>query len=396
MADSLLLSGISIVTENEVIKNGYVGVKDGKISAVSAERPIEQYAKEIQGPRDAVLLPGMIDIHIHGGYGADTMDASFSALDTMSSRLPEEGTTSFLATTITQEHGQISQALVNARDWKSAEDSSSLGAELIGIHLEGPFVSPKRAGAQPKEWIRPSDLALFKKWQQEAGGLIKIVTLAPEEDQHFELIRYLKDESIIASMGHTDADSALLLEAFEAGASHMTHLYNAMSPFHHREPGVIGTALAHEGYVTELIADGIHSHPLAAKLAFLAKGSSKLILITDSMRAKGLKDGVYEFGGQSVTVKGKTALLPDGTLAGSILKMNEGAQHMRAFTNCSWTDIANITSANAAKQLGIFDRKGSITEGKDADLVIVSSECEVLLTICRGNIAFISKEADHI
>ncbi|MEK3708547.1 N-acetylglucosamine-6-phosphate deacetylase [Bacillus sp. FSL K6-1005] len=396
MADSLLLSGISIVTENEVIKNGYVGVKDGKISAVSAERPIEQYAKEIQGPRDAVLLPGMIDIHIHGGYGADTMDASFSALDTMSSRLPEEGTTSFLATTITQEHGQISQALVNARDWKSAEDSSSLGAELIGIHLEGPFVSPKRAGAQPKEWIRPSDLTLFKKWQQEARGLIKIVTLAPEEDQHFELIRYLKDESIIASMGHTDADSALLLEAFEAGASHMTHLYNAMSPFHHREPGVIGTALAHEGYVTELIADGIHSHPLAAKLAFLAKGSSKLILITDSMRAKGLKDGVYEFGGQSVTVKEKTALLPDGTLAGSILKMNEGAQHMRAFTNCSWTDIANITSANAAKQLGIFDRKGSITEGKDADLVIVSSECEVLLTICRGNIAFISKEADHI
>ncbi|QPZ42665.1 N-acetylglucosamine-6-phosphate deacetylase [Bacillus halotolerans] len=396
MADSLLLSGISIVTENEVIKNGYVGVKDGKISAVSTERPKEQYAKEIQGPKDAVLLPGMIDIHIHGGYGADTMDASFSALDAMSSRLPEEGTTSFLATTITQEHGQISQALVNARDWKSAEESSSLGAELIGIHLEGPFVSPKRAGAQPKEWIRPSDLALFKKWQQEAGGLIKIVTLAPEEDQQFELIRYLKDESIIASMGHTDADSALLLEAFEAGASHMTHLYNAMSPFHHREPGVIGTALAHEGYVTELIADGIHSHPLAAKLAFLAKGSSKLILITDSMRAKGLKDGVYEFGGQSVTVKGKTALLSDGTLAGSILKMNESARHMRAFTNCSWTDIANITSANAAKQLGIFDRKGSITEGKDADLVIVSSECEVLLTVCRGNIAFKSKEADHI
>ncbi|MDQ7725550.1 N-acetylglucosamine-6-phosphate deacetylase [Bacillus halotolerans] len=396
MADSLLLSGISIVTENEVIKNGYVGVKDGKISAVSTERPKEQYSKEIQGPKDAVLLPGMIDIHIHGGYGADTMDASFSALDAMSSRLPEEGTTSFLATTITQEHGQISQALVNARDWKSAEEPSSLGAELIGIHLEGPFVSPKRAGAQPKEWIRPSDLALFKKWQQEAGGLIKIVTLAPEEDQQFELICYLKDESIIASMGHTDADSALLLEAFEAGASHMTHLYNAMSPFHHREPGVIGTALAHEGYVTELIADGIHSHPLAAKLAFLAKGSSKLILITDSMRAKGLKDGVYEFGGQSVTVKGKTALLPDGTLAGSILKMNEGARHMRAFTNCSWTDIANITSANAAKQLGIFDRKGSITEGKDADLVIVSSECEVLLTVCRGNISFKSKEADHI
>lgn len=237
---------------------------------------------------------------------------------------------------------------------------------------------------------------LFRKWQQEAGGLIKIVTLAPEEDQHFELIRHLKDESIIASMGHTDADSELLSDAAKAGASHMTHLYNAMSPFHHREPGVIGTALAHDGFVTELIADGIHSHPLAAKLAFLAKGSSKLILITDSMRAKGLKDGVYEFGGQSVTVRGRTALLSDGTLAGSILKMNEGARHMREFTNCSWTDIANITSANAAKQLGIFDRKGSVTVGKDADLVIVNSDCEVILTICRGNIAFISKEADQI
>ncbi|MEV3915904.1 N-acetylglucosamine-6-phosphate deacetylase [Bacillus subtilis] len=396
MAESLLIKDIAIVTENEVIKNGYVGINDGKISTVSTERPKESYSKEIQAPADSVLLPGMIDIHIHGGYGADTMDASFSTLDIMSSRLPEEGTTSFLATTITQEHGNISQALVNAREWKAAEESSLLGAELLGIHLEGPFVSPKRAGAQPKEWIRPSDVALFKKWQQEAGGLIKIVTLAPEEDQHFKLIRHLKEESIIASMGHTDADSAMLSDAAKAGASHMTHLYNAMSPFHHREPGVIGTALAHDGFVTELIADGIHSHPLAAKLAFLAKGSSKLILITDSMRAKGLKDGVYEFGGQSVTVRGRTALLSDGTLAGSILKMNEGARHMREFTNCSWTDIANITSANAAKQLGIFDRKGSVTVGKDADLVIVSSDCEVILTICRGNIAFISKEADQI
>ncbi|KAF1680629.1 N-acetylglucosamine-6-phosphate deacetylase [Bacillus sp. SKDU12] len=396
MTESLLIKGISIVTEQEVIKNGYVGINKGKISTISTKQPKESFSKEIQAPADSVLLPGMIDIHIHGGYGADTMDASFSALDTLSLRLPEEGTTSFLATTITQEHGHISQALGNARDWKITEESSLLGAELLGIHLEGPFVSPKRAGAQPKEWIRPADVALFQRWQQKAGGLIKIVTLAPEEDQHFELIRCLKKESIIASMGHTDADSALLLEAAKVGASHMTHLYNAMSPFHHREPGVIGTALAHDGFMTELIADGIHSHPLAAKLAFLAKGSSKLILITDSMRAKGLKDGVYEFGGQSVTVRGKTALLSDGTLAGSILKMNEGAQHMRKFTNCSWMDIANITSANAAKQLGIFDRKGSVAEGKDADLVIVSSDCEVILTICRGNIAFISKEADQI
>ncbi len=270
MAESLLIKGIAIVTENEVIKNGYVAINGGKISTVSTERPKESYSKEIQAPADSVLLPGMIDIHIHGGYGADTMDASFSALDTMSSRLPEEGTTSFLATTITQEHGHISQALVNARDWKATEESSLLGAELLGIHLEGPFVSPKRAGAHQRNGSGLRMLR-FSKVAQEAGGLIKIVTLAPEEDQHFELIRYLKGESIIASMGHTDADSALLSEAAKAGASHMTHLYNAMSPFHHREPGVIGTALAHDGFVTELIADGIHSHPLAAKLAFWQK-----------------------------------------------------------------------------------------------------------------------------
>ncbi|AKL86490.1 N-acetylglucosamine-6-phosphate deacetylase [Bacillus atrophaeus] len=394
MEESLLISNVHIVTENAIINNGFVGIRQGIITSVSKEKPAEPYDNEMHAPEESFLLPGMIDIHIHGGYGADTMDASFSALRTLSARLPEEGTTSFLATTITQNHEQIEQALLNAKEWKAAEGSSAPGADMIGIHLEGPFVSPKRAGAQPKNWIRPADLTLFQKWQQLADGLIKIVTLAPEEDKDFELIRYLKEQSIIPSMGHTDADSELLLKAAEAGVQHITHLYNAMSPFHHREPGVMGTALTHDGFFTELITDGIHSHPLAAKLAFLAKGSKKLLMITDSMRAKGLEDGEYDFGGQNVTVRDKTALLSDGTLAGSILKMNEGAEHMRRFTNCTWMDIANMTSANAAKQLGLFHRKGSVAIGKDADAVILNSKCEVLLTICRGEIAFQSKEAD--
>lgn len=224
--------------------------------------------------------------------------------------------------------------------------------------------------------------------------MIKIVTLAPEEDPDFSLIRYLKDQNIIPSMGHTDAGAELLQKAADAGAVHMTHLFNAMSSFHHREPGGIGTALACGRITAELITDGIHSHPLAVKLAYLAKGSKNLIMITDSMRAKGLKDGEYEFGGQKVTVRGDTALLSDGTLAGSILKMNEGAALMRRFTNCSWLDIANMTSANAARRLGIFDRKGSIAEGKDADVVLTDGQCGVLATICRGNTAYISREAD--
>ncbi|KXZ17263.1 N-acetylglucosamine-6-phosphate deacetylase [Bacillus nakamurai] len=394
MAESILISGARIVTENGIIQNGFLGMKDGLISYAGDKKPQETFDKEWQAPKNSYVLPGMIDIHIHGGYGADTMDADFSALDTLSSRLPEEGTTSFLATTITQQHENIEKALVNVKEWTSSSPQADKGAELLGIHLEGPFVSPKKAGAQPKQWITPTDPDLFQKWERLAGGLIKIVTLAPEEDDDFSLIRYLKEQSIIPSMGHTNASSELLAEAAEAGALHMTHLYNAMSSFHHREPGGIGTALACENITAELITDGIHSHPLAVKLAYLAKGSQKLIMITDSMRAKGLQDGVYEFGGQKVTVRGNTALLSDGTLAGSILKMNEGAALMRRFTDCSWLDIANMTSANAARQLGIYDRKGSIAEGKDADIILTDGQCSVLAAICRGNAAYISKEVD--
>lgn len=394
MAESLLISGADIVTEEEIIRNGFLGIKNGIISYAGKTRPQETYEKEWKAPEGSYALPGMIDIHIHGGYGADTMDADVAALDTMSARLPEEGTTSFLATTITQQHENIEKALVNARKWASSSPQAQKGAELIGIHLEGPFVSPKKAGAQPKQWITPADAGLFQKWERLSGGLIKIVTLAPEEDPDFSLIRYLKNQNIIPSMGHTDAGAELLQKAADAGAVHMTHLFNAMSSFHHREPGGIGTALACGRITAELITDGIHSHPLAVKLAYLAKGSQNLIMITDSMRAKGLKDGEYEFGGQKVTVRGDTALLSDGTLAGSILKMNEGAALMRRFTNCSWPDIANMTSANAARRLGIFDRKGSIAEGKDADVVLTDGQCGVLATICRGNTAYISREAD--
>lgn len=237
MAESLLISGADIVTEEEIIRNGFLGIKNGIISYAGKTRPQETYEKEWKAPEGSYALPGMIDIHIHGGYGADTMDADVAALDTMSARLPEEGTTSFLATTITQQHENIEKALVNAKKWASSSPQAQKGAELIGIHLEGPFVSPKKAGAQPKQWITPADAGLFQKWERLSGGMIKIVTLAPEEDPDFSLIRYLKNQNIIPSMGHTDAGAELLQKAADAGAVHMTHLFNAMSSFHHREPG---------------------------------------------------------------------------------------------------------------------------------------------------------------
>ncbi|MGE6630173.1 N-acetylglucosamine-6-phosphate deacetylase [Bacillus sp. NPDC077027] len=396
MSDSLLLSHMNIVTEDGIIKNGFVGLRDGKIDYISTTEPTGNYEKVYISRENFYLLPGMIDIHIHGGYGADMMDATHDAMNTLADNLPSEGTTSFLATTITQNHQEITHALKNVADWKSHnEEKAGTQAQCLGIHLEGPFISTQKAGAQPAKWITQPNISLFNQWFEEAGQLIKVVTFAPEEDEDFTFLSLLKEKNIIPSIGHTNAESDIIESVALKGAQHITHLYNAMSPFQHRDPNVVGAALTNERLLTELITDGIHSHPLSIKLAYLAKSSKNLIMITDSMRAKGLGEGTYEFGGQTVTVSGKKALLPDGTLAGSILRMKDGVKLMKQTTNCNWNEIANMTSKNAAKQLGLDHQIGSIEVGKCADLVLWKESGELVLTICQGQIAWEEKETSH-
>ena len=389
----ILLKGIQVYSEGLLIENGFIKIIEGQIVEIGSIEKLkndDEY-EVLELPGQYKAIPGLIDVHIHGVNGADTMDATKEALDTMVKALPKEGTTSFLATTITQEGKQIENALINAGQYIKGQQPIGK-AEILGIHLEGPFVNAKRAGAQPIQHIIDPDLALFKEWQNLTNGNIKLVTLAPEQPGGIDMIRYLKANGIISSIGHTDATYDEVNEAIDAGANHVTHLFNQMRGLHHREPGVVGAAFLRAELKAEMIVDGVHVRPEMVKLAFKQKQSEGLILITDSMRAKCLKNGKYDLGGQEVTVKNGKAVLEDGTLAGSILKMGQAVKNIIAYTGCSLEDAIEMASVNPAKQLDIFNRKGSISVGKDADIVILDGEMEVCMTFCHGVLAFNREE----
>lgn len=382
-----------VYTDNHVIENGFIKMKDQKITEFGTADQLGDVEgfEVIEVPSHFNVVPGFIDVHIHGVNGADTMDATKEALDTMVTALPKEGTTGFLATTITQEAKQIELAIKNAGEY--IENQSLQGkAEILGIHLEGPFVNSKKAGAQPIQYIIDPDLELFKRWQALAKGTIKLVTLAPEQPGGLEMVRYLRENGVIPSIGHTDATFEQVNEAIEAGANHVTHLYNQMRGLHHREPGVVGAAFLRDELKAEMIVDGVHIHPEMVNLAYKQKKSEGIILITDSMRAKCLKNGKYDLGGQEVTVRNGKAVLEDGTLAGSILKLGNAVKNILSFTSCTLKEAIEMASVNPAKQLKLYDRKGSISIGKDADIVILDDQMDVFMTFCRGELAFHQEE----
>ena len=383
MKNSILISGITIADAAEESYVGDILLEGGKISRV-AEKIEAQADVHIEATgKNWTAFPGFIDVHIHGAAGHDAMDATPEALKGLAGVLPKEGTTSFLATTMTQSDEAISAALKNIRNFQ-LEDGQ---AEMLGVHLEGPFISDKRAGAQPIEHIAKPSYPLFQRWQKLSGNQIRLVTLAPETANGLAFIKSLAEDGVIASIGHSDGTLEEVQAAVRAGASHVTHLYNQMSPFHHRNPGVVGASLTENGLTVEVIADFIHSHPTSVELAFRQKGAERMILITDAMRAKGLAPGVYDLGGQDVQVTRKDARLADGTLAGSILTMDAAIRNVQSITGCSLNELVAMTSANAAKELGLAN-KGSLQEGTDADVAILDDSFTVQLTICRGTIAY--------
>ncbi|MBA4602594.1 N-acetylglucosamine-6-phosphate deacetylase [Thermoactinomyces mirandus] len=383
----LTLMNGRIYAEQETIQNGYLQMSDKLIAVGEMSEFVQHPDEDVIDLQGRTVIPGMIDMHIHGVAGVDVMDAVPEALERMSVYLAREGTTGFLATTITQSPDRIAKAISNVAHYM--ENSQTAGkAECLGIHLEGPFVSPKRKGAQPLEFIMEPDVSQFQLWQEAARGKIKLVTLAPEEPGGAELARYLRETGVIASIGHSDATYDQVMEGVEAGVSHVTHLFNGMRGFHHREPGVAGAAMLNETLNVEMILDGIHIDPRSVILAYQQITSERILLITDAMRAKCMKEGVYDLGGQQVTVNERDARLADGTLAGSILKMKDAASNIKKFTGCSMEDIIKMTASNAAKELDIYDRKGSIAVGKDADLVVLNQDFDVHMTFCRGKIAY--------
>ncbi|ALS76432.1 N-acetylglucosamine-6-phosphate deacetylase [Planococcus rifietoensis] len=383
MKNSLLISGITIADAVEESVIGDILIEDGKISRVAEKIEVPADIHIEASGKNWTAFPGFIDVHIHGAAGHDSMDATPEDLAGLAEALPKEGTTSFLATTMTQSDEAISAALENICEFHASEGQ----AEMLGVHLEGPFISAERAGAQPIEHIVEASYPLFREWQKKSGNQIRLVTLAPETRGAMEFIKKLTEDKVIASIGHSDATFEEVQAAVRSGANHVTHLYNQMSPFHHRKPGVVGAALMEDGLMVELIADFIHSHPASVEMAFRQKGAERLILITDAMRAKGLPPGVYDLGGQDVQVTKKDARLADGTLAGSILTMDRAIQNVQSITGCSVNELVAMTSANAANELGLAN-KGKVCSGADADIAILDDNLNVQLTICRGTIAY--------
>lgn len=342
-------------------------------------------AEEIKLPENAVVLPGFIDEHIHGAGGSDAMDSTIDALGTIAKTVAAEGTVGFLATTMTQSRENILAAMNAVKEYRAGEHG---GARVLGIHLEGPFIAAAHKGAQPLEYVSRPDAIVFDEYNAASGNAIKIVTLAPEEEGAGELISHLAEKGIVASIGHTGAKCADIEKAIACGAKNVTHTYNAQSALHHREIGTVGSAMLFDELACELIADTIHVSVPAIKLLKKCKLHDKLVLITDAMRAKGIADGESELGGQKVFVKNGEARLADGTLAGSVLRMNVAVKNMVEKTGMSLPDACDLATINPAKVLGIENEAGSIREGKRADFAVLDDKFNVLYTVCGGKIIY--------
>lgn len=386
---SLILTGPQVYAEQGMLPNAAIMISDGSIQAITAATQVKNtVADEVHYfPADYHLVAGFIDLHVHGVNGQDVMDATPEALRVISKALAAEGTTGFLATTMTAKTQEIANTLLAVRDFMDAKHTVQ-GASILGVHLEGPFISPKKAGAQCAAQVLVPDILMFERWQQTTAKVIKLVTLAPELPNSVGFIRYLKEQGVIVALGHTDATYAETVAAIVEGLSYATHIFNAMRGIHQREPGAALAALLSDQVLTELIVDGVHLHPAMVQFILKLKTKEKMILVTDAMRAKCLGDGMYDLGGQDVVVKEGVATLSDGTLAGSALKMSVAIQNMLRFTPCSLWDVLQMTSANPAKALGIFHKKGSIAVGKDADVVVLDEKLNVVMTLCGGVVVY--------
>lgn len=380
MASTTYIQGGTLYhADGSKVTNPLIGIRDGQIQTVMENGAVPVDAEVFYAEENDVILPGFIDIHIHGSYGADVMDGTAEALDVMSRTLPNEGVTAYLATTITSDDQEIEHALVNAGKYKP-----EFGAELLGVHLEGPFISAKQAGAQPIEAIRMPDVSLFRKWQALAKDQIRLVTFAPEEAGGMELLETMTETGVISSIGHSHATYEVIKEAEMKGLTHATHLFNGMRPLHHREPGVVGSIYLSDQLKAELIFDGIHVSQEVAQLSWQILGSERMMLITDAMRGKGLEDGDFELGGQPVKIRSGEARLSDGTLAGSVLTMDQAVRNVLRFPKVAWHDIVKMTSWNQAQSLQLADRLGAVRPGFDADVVVLTKDGHVKKTWCKG------------
>ena len=364
-----------LILPQEILQEHVILFEDTIKAIIPREKFQPAQVTKLYDAQGHYLAPGFINMHIHGCAGFDAMDSAPDSVEKIAAALPATGVTAFLPTTMTCPWPEVATALGNIR----AAQGKKTGARILGANLEGPFISKAKTGAQDPANIKKADFTLLKPFTD----IIKITTIAPETLSDFSFIKSCLEHAIIVSLGHSAATYEEAMDAILAGATHMTHLFNAMVPLHHHGPGIVGAALD-TPVMCELICDNIHVHPMLQRLVYAAKDPANIVLITDSMRACLLGDGVSELGGQKVFVKNGKATLADGSLAGSTLTLNKAVANFRANTGAPLEEVINMVTLNPAEELGLENKLGSLTVGKLADLVELDENMQVIKTWING------------
>jgi N-acetylglucosamine-6-phosphate deacetylase len=382
--DRVIIANGRVITPWQVLEKGTVIIEGGKIVEVKESfDPTEGSEATVIDAAGKTVAPGFVDIHVHGGAGHDTMDATPQAIQGMARFFASHGVTGFLPTTVTASKEAILGAIENAA---LCQRKHTGGAQVLGVHVEGPYISHSKPGAQPVQSIRPADpneYCEFFAWDN-----IRLITLAPEIPENQELIAYAVQQGATVAIGHSAASYDEVLTAVRLGLSHSAHTFNGMGGLHHREPGTVGGVLTCDEITAEVIADNIHIHPAVIKLLVRAKGVERTVLMTDAIRAAGMPDGTYELGGQLVIVKEGVARIATGSLAGSTLTMDRAVRNAMAATGIPLAKALQMASYNPAQVIGMEREKGSLEPGKDADIILLDDELRVLLTMVIGEMVY--------
>lgn len=380
----LALTKATLITPFSIIENAIVLINERVIEAAgpaaSIQIPTGYREISLEG---LIVAPGFIDLHLHGGNGAEVMAAIPSSLEEMARFYATHGVTSFLATTLTANPDQL---LAVAHSYGFLNNSNYKGAKCLGLHLEGPYLSPKFAGMHALTELRPPSLDEIQQVHRASNNGLRMITMAPELDGALEIAAELVKKGIVCAIGHSNSSYETGLKAIEAGFSSVTHCFNQLPPFNHHDPGVLGVVLTRPEFTVELIADGIHLHPAVVDTVWRLKGPENIILVTDAMSPTGMPDGNYQSLSGELIVTAGLVRNEAGRLAGSVLTLDAAVKNMMKFTECSLNDAFRMITYNPAKLLGINKHKGSLYPGKDADLVVLTTDLEVIMTMVGGEV----------
>lgn len=376
----------TVITPLEEIPDCTILIEDGTVTAVGAEIDVPAGAQRLDAP-DKTCVPGFIDLHIHGGNGHDLMEGTDAAFEAVGRLLAVHGTTSYFPTTVTASVQRSLEALERLAGFVRRMRSvpSDLQAQPLGIHMEGPFISAARKGVHPAEHIVAPSPDLFDAFHHAAGGELRLITMAPEVEGAQTVICRAFERGVRVGMGHTDANYEQACRAVEWGIRHVIHMFNAMRPFSHRDPGVMAAALVDDRLSTELIADGVHVYEPAIRLLVRSKGPERILLITDGLAATGMPDGTYTLGEFEITVKGPLACNRAGVIAGSVLTLDRAIRNIIRFTGLALREVVQMATLNQARLMAL-EKKGRIAPGADADLVLLDKNLEVSAVCARGRL----------